>query len=120
MPSSIEFTVGDWEEQVGESVRRARVAADMGQAELAERADVSLKTIGNLEHGRGSSMSTLIRIALALDRTDWLESFTSLTRATDTPTRTTDTVTTKALDTSTVATNTAQPRSRRWRPPSSD
>jgi transcriptional regulator with XRE-family HTH domain len=119
MPSSIESTVEDWEERVGESVRRARVAADMAQAELADRADVSLKTIGNLEHGRGSSMSTLIRIAVALDRTDWLESFTSLTPATDPPRATIDTVTTKAVATNTVATNPAHPRSRRWCPPSS-
>lgn len=120
MPSSIEFTVEDWEERVGESVRRARIATEMGQAELADRADVSLKTIGNLEHGRGSSMSTLIRIALALDRTDWLESFTSLTPATPSPPSTTDTVATRAVATNTVATNTAHPRSRRWHPPSSD
>jgi len=114
MPSPLEVTVGDWEERVGESVRRARIVADMGQAELAERADVSLKTIGNLEHGRGSSMSTLIRIALALDRTDWLDSFTSLPAVVDLPPPGPKTVQ------SSPPANRAQPRSRRWRPPSGD
>ena len=41
---------------------------------LAERADLSVGAIKNLEGGKGSSLSTLIRVLRVLDRTDWLES----------------------------------------------
>jgi len=67
-------TVEDWEQVLGAQVRAARIAADLDQVSLAERADVSLGALKNLEAGKGSSLKTLVRVVRALDRTDWLES----------------------------------------------
>ncbi len=64
--------MADWERRLGEQVRSLRVAARLEQRELADRAGVSLGAVRNLETGKGSTAKTIIRIARALDRTDWL------------------------------------------------
>ena len=69
------LTVEEWEAQVGRQIRSARVARGVDQAHLASRANVSLATLSNLERGKGSTLKTLIAVARALGRTDWLESF---------------------------------------------
>lgn len=58
---------------VGEQVRSSRLAADLDQRTLAERADVSVGAVKNLEGGKGSSLRTVIRVVRVLDRLDWLE-----------------------------------------------
>jgi len=68
-------TTADWERRIGDEVRSLRVRQRLTQAELAERANISLSAVKYLERGRGSSLATLIRIARVLDRTDWLASF---------------------------------------------
>ena len=113
MPVSPHLTVDEWEQKVGDSVRHTRLSVEMGQADLADRADVSLKTIGNLEHGRGSSLSTLIRVAQALDRTDWLEGLTQ-------PTPVIEPTALPGKPTTPPDKPNPRPRSRRWRAPSSD
>ena len=50
-----------------------RIRSNQEQTELAERAGVSLGALKNLEGGKGSSLKTLIKVARALERTDWLE-----------------------------------------------
>jgi transcriptional regulator with XRE-family HTH domain len=65
-------SVANWEERLGQQVRSLRVAARLEQRELAERAGVSLGAVRNLETGKGSTTKTIIRVARALDRTDWL------------------------------------------------
>ncbi len=67
-------TTDEWEAVIGAEVRAARIAADLGQGELAQRADVSLGAVKNLETGKGSSLKTLVRVVRALGRTEWLES----------------------------------------------
>jgi len=67
-------TTTDWEAQIGQAVRDLRLRADLTQAELAERSNVSLSSVRYLESGKGSSLSTLIRVVRALDRSAWLES----------------------------------------------
>ena len=67
------LTVEEWETQLGRQVRSARVAAGLDQARLAALANVSLATLSNLERGKGSNVKTLISVARALGRTDWLE-----------------------------------------------
>ena len=62
-----------WEARVGTQVRALRIASLMAQAELAERANISTKTLGALERGEGSSLKTLIKVIRVLDRTDWLD-----------------------------------------------
>lgn len=66
-------TVEEWEAVVGAEVRAARIAANLDQAALAARADVSLGALKNLEAGKGSSLKSVVRVVRALDRTDWLE-----------------------------------------------
>lgn len=68
------LTVNEWETRLGQQVRNARVASGLDQAQLASVANVSLATLSNLERGKGSSLKTVIAVARALGRTDWLES----------------------------------------------
>lgn len=68
-------TVQEWEADLGDQVRAARLAGNIDMATLAERANISTRTLSNLEHGRGSSLSTLIKVARALGRHDWLDGF---------------------------------------------
>ena len=68
-------TTDEWEAHLGSQVRRARIDASLSQDELAERAGVSVGAARGLERGAGSSLKTLIRVARALGREDWLEAF---------------------------------------------
>lgn len=75
MSSSLEFSATEeWERYLGERFRSIRIRAGIEQSVLAERADVSIGAIKNLEGGKGSSVKTLIKITRCLGRTDWLES----------------------------------------------
>jgi len=68
-------TIVEWEEHFGGAVRRLRQARRFTQVELAQRANVSLSALKNLERGRGSSLSSVVRVARALGRAEWLDSF---------------------------------------------
>jgi transcriptional regulator with XRE-family HTH domain len=68
------LTVDEWEALIGRQVRDARVAGGLDQAQLAALANVSAATLSNLERGKGSSLKTIVAVARALGRTDWLES----------------------------------------------
>ena len=70
----METTTPDWERRIGDQVRALRIAALLGQDELAERANISVTTVQALERGSGSSLKTLIRVLRVLGRTDWLDS----------------------------------------------
>lgn len=63
----------DWEAYLGEQFRTTRLRANLEQVDLAARAGVSVGAVKNLEGGKGSSLKTMIRIARALERTDWLQ-----------------------------------------------
>lgn len=67
------LTVAEWEADVGRQIRAARVARGLDQAHLAALANVSPATLSNLERGRGSTLKTVVAVARALGRTDWLE-----------------------------------------------
>jgi transcriptional regulator with XRE-family HTH domain len=69
------MTVDEWLGRLGEQVRAVRIALFWSQADLAEQANVSLRSVQTLEAGGGSSLKTLIAVARALDRTDWLNEF---------------------------------------------
>ena len=60
------------ERALGQHIRGHRIAARLTQVELAERANVSLGTVKNLEQGVGSTISTLVKVLRALGRDDWL------------------------------------------------
>lgn len=62
----------DWEATIGEQFRTLRLSRNLDQAQLAELAGVSLGSVKGLEQGRGSTLKTIVRLARALDREDWL------------------------------------------------
>jgi transcriptional regulator with XRE-family HTH domain len=62
----------EWEQSIGEQLRRARLAAGLDQTQLAQLAGVSVGALRNLERGNGSTVKTLVRVARALGREDWL------------------------------------------------
>jgi transcriptional regulator with XRE-family HTH domain len=63
----------DLQARLGDQLRRLRLARDLDQLTLADKAGVSEKALRNLEAGRGSSLSTLLQVLRALDRLDWLD-----------------------------------------------
>jgi transcriptional regulator with XRE-family HTH domain len=58
--------------ELGERLRRIRLARNVDQRTTAERAGVSEKSLRNLENGRGSTVETLLRTLRALDAMDGL------------------------------------------------
>src|SRR5665213_1895172 len=76
MTSNPLITTENLELRFGAEVRRLRQRLDLTQTELAERANVSISSIKYLENGKGSSLATIVRVARALGRVDWLEAFT--------------------------------------------
>lgn len=70
-----QFATEEWESAFGEQVRSLRISRSLDQAQLAERAGVSLGSVKNLEQGKGSALKTVIRVARALDRAEWLADF---------------------------------------------
>lgn len=55
---------------LGEAIRAKRLARNLTQEQLAERADLSLNFIGNVERGEQAlSLDSLVRIAAALKMT---------------------------------------------------
>jgi transcriptional regulator with XRE-family HTH domain len=52
---------------LGERLRGQRVSRNLTQHAVAEKAGISLKSVLNLESGRGSSIETLMRVLKALD-----------------------------------------------------
>jgi hypothetical protein len=42
------------------------------QQDLAGRADISWSAVKNLESGRGANLTSLVKVARALGREDWL------------------------------------------------
>jgi transcriptional regulator with XRE-family HTH domain len=53
------FTTKEWELLIGEQVRATRIVHNLDQVDLAENANVSVGTV--------------VAVARALDRTDWLQ-----------------------------------------------
>ncbi|WP_440711248.1 helix-turn-helix domain-containing protein [Herbiconiux sp. YIM B11900] len=66
-------TTEELEQRLGDRLRSLRLSKNLDQATVASRAGVSLRTVKNLEHGRGSSVATLAAVVRALGRLDWFE-----------------------------------------------
>ena len=60
------------EEEFGAQIRRARLLADIDQRSLASAANISPVTLTKLETGKGSTLTTVIKVLRALGREDWL------------------------------------------------
>lgn len=67
------YTSSEWEQFLGEQVRKLRLDKNIEMATLAEQAGISMKALGNLENGNGTTLKTLVKVLQALDATDWLE-----------------------------------------------
>ena len=52
---------------LGQRLQALRLGREMSQAELADSAGISLRTVSALENGEGSTLLTLIRVLKALD-----------------------------------------------------
>lgn len=63
------------ERRLGEQLQRIRLARNLDQRTVAERAGVSVRALRNLEAGQGSTLATFVRVLKALERTDLLTSF---------------------------------------------
>jgi len=61
------------QETLGAAIRALRLDRRLTQLELAERANVSLGAVKNLEAGRGSTTTTLVRVVHAFGQDSWLE-----------------------------------------------
>ncbi|MHB1618334.1 MAG: helix-turn-helix domain-containing protein [Metallibacterium sp.] len=59
-------TTDEWQAEIGQRLRAARIRAAMEQTELAEAANISVGTVKNLEGGAGSSLRSLINVLRAL------------------------------------------------------
>ena len=60
---------------IGEKIKRRRVSARLTQRQVAERANVALSAVGNIENGRNCALATLIQVLRALNALDLLEPF---------------------------------------------
>lgn len=70
---TMEAHVVELEKRLGRLLRARRIAADLTQVELSDRANVSLGAVKNLESGRGSSVNTLMKVTRGLGAEDWLD-----------------------------------------------
>lgn len=60
---------------IGEKVKRRRVSARLTQRQVAERAQVALSAVGNIENGKNCALVTLVQVLRALNALDLLEPF---------------------------------------------
>jgi transcriptional regulator with XRE-family HTH domain len=72
MPSSP--TTPERETELGRVLRELRLRQNIDQRQLAERADVALNAVKRLEAGKGSTITSLIKVLRALGREEWLDS----------------------------------------------
>jgi transcriptional regulator with XRE-family HTH domain len=73
-PPRTQLSTGEWESKIGQDFRALRLLSQWDQGSLADLAGVSLGAIKNLENGRGSTLKTIVCVAIALGRESWLES----------------------------------------------
>jgi transcriptional regulator with XRE-family HTH domain len=66
-------TSGELQIALGDRVRRLRLARNIDQRTVAEKAGLSEKALRNLEGGHGSTVETLLRTLKALDYLQGIE-----------------------------------------------
>ena len=55
------------EQEIGQRLARLRLARNVTQADLAEKAGIGVRTLRRLEAGDPSTLDTFLRVATALD-----------------------------------------------------
>ncbi|MFZ2657808.1 MAG: helix-turn-helix transcriptional regulator [Victivallales bacterium] len=66
------MTYREWESEMGRQLRALRIRKNIDQKQLAEQAGVALNAVKNLESGKGSTLTSLIKVLRALERENWL------------------------------------------------
>ena len=65
------------EKKIGETIRRLRIRKKLPLEDVAARASLSPISVRSLELGRGSTLSTMLKVLNAIDETgfilDWAE-----------------------------------------------
>ena len=69
----IDNNVSDLQGDLGHRIRKLRLAKNLDQRTTAQRAGISLRALGKLENGRGSTLETLLRTLRALDYVKGIE-----------------------------------------------
>jgi transcriptional regulator with XRE-family HTH domain len=67
-------TQQELESEIGEQLRHLRLRQNIDQRQLAVRAGVALNSVKNLEHGRGATLSSFVKVLRTLGRADWFGS----------------------------------------------
>jgi transcriptional regulator with XRE-family HTH domain len=65
-------TADEWEAELGQQLRALRLRQNINQQQLAGQAGVALNAVKNLEAGKGTTLSSLVKVLRALGRADWL------------------------------------------------
>jgi len=65
------------EKVLGYHVRTARLEKELTQAEIAERANVSIGAVRHLESGSGATVATLVKVLRALGKENWLRTLST-------------------------------------------
>jgi len=65
-------TPEEMEIALGARLKSLRLARNLEQRTVAERAGVSVRALRSLEAGQGSTLKTLVSVLRALGRADWL------------------------------------------------
>ncbi|MCB0366365.1 MAG: helix-turn-helix transcriptional regulator [Bdellovibrionales bacterium] len=60
------------EQILGENIKALRLQKNILRQKLCSQAGVSLTALKNLEMGKGTTLKTLVKVARALGRQDWL------------------------------------------------
>ena len=84
-PSKQSSLVEIHQRQLGTQIRGARLAQNLPQDALAEKAGIAIGALKNLESGRGASLRTLTSVVCALGRQEWLSQLGTGSLATDSP-----------------------------------
>jgi transcriptional regulator with XRE-family HTH domain len=66
------LTPDEREAELGRHLRDLRLRQNIDQRQLAERADVALNALKNLEGGKGATVTSLVKLLRALGREEWL------------------------------------------------
>jgi transcriptional regulator with XRE-family HTH domain len=65
-------TTQELESELGQHLRDLRLRQNIDQRQLAERASVALNAVKRLEGGKGSHVTSLVKVLRALNREEWL------------------------------------------------
>jgi hypothetical protein len=71
--SSLNNTI---EMQLGQDIKTLRLLKNLSRNTLCKKAKISLNALRHLEDGNGASVTTLVKVLVALDKIDWLKALT--------------------------------------------